>query len=97
MQDYSYIYVSGMVLTNTEITPSSHNLKQLKNASGQFSVHRIPTIIKMQQLFFRILSVPFCFRKICNSRIFTPDKQSQNSQHQALKNTPGTFAERLPL
>ncbi|SVC09954.1 uncharacterized protein METZ01_LOCUS262808, partial [marine metagenome] len=40
MQDYSYIYVSGMVLTNTGITPSSHNLKQLKNASGQFSVHR---------------------------------------------------------
>ena len=97
MQDYSYIYASGMVLTNTEITPSSHNLKQLKNASGQFSVDRIPTIIKMQQLFFRILSVPFCFCKICNSRIFTPDKQSQNSQHQALKNTPGTFAERLPL
>jgi len=34
MQDYSYIYVSGMVLTNTRITPSSHNFKQLKNASG---------------------------------------------------------------
>ena len=38
MQDYSYIYVSGMVLTNIEITPRSHNLKQLKNASGQFPV-----------------------------------------------------------
>ena len=86
MQDYSYIYVSGMVLTNTEITPSSHNLKQLKNASGQFSVHRIPTIIRMQQLIFRILSVSFCFCKVCNNRIFTPDKQSQNSQHRALKN-----------
>ena len=85
------------MLANIGITPGSHNLKQLKNASGQFPVHHIPTIIKMQQLFFRILSVPFCFRKICNSRIFTPDKQSQNSQHQALKNTPGTFAERLPL
>jgi len=34
MQDYSYIYVTGMVLTNTVITPRSHNLKQLKNASG---------------------------------------------------------------
>ena len=37
MQDYSYIYVSGMVLTNTEITPRSHNLKQLKNAPGLFA------------------------------------------------------------
>ena len=36
MQDYSYIYVSSMVLTNTGITTSSRNLKQLKNASGQF-------------------------------------------------------------
>ena len=38
MQDYSYIYVSGMVITNTAITPNSYNLKQLKNASGQFTV-----------------------------------------------------------
>ena len=30
MQDYSYIYVPVMVLTNTAITPSSHNLKQRK-------------------------------------------------------------------
>jgi len=37
MQDYSYIYVSGMVLTNTAITPHSHNLKQLRNASVQLS------------------------------------------------------------
>jgi len=37
MQDYSYIYVSGMVLINTEITPHSHNTKQRRNASGQFS------------------------------------------------------------
>ena len=36
MQDYSYIYVSGMVLTNTEITLHSRNTKQRKNASGQF-------------------------------------------------------------
>jgi len=36
MHDYSYIYVSGMVLTNTAITPHLHNLKQLRNASGQF-------------------------------------------------------------
>ena len=45
MQDYSYIYVSGMVLNNIEITPHSHNLKQLKNASGQFpvSVHLLKT------------------------------------------------------
>ena len=38
MQGYSYIYVSGMVLTNTGITPHSHNLKQLKNAPVQFSL-----------------------------------------------------------
>jgi len=37
MQDYSYIYVSGMVLRNPEITPHSHNPKQLKNVSGQYS------------------------------------------------------------
>ena len=64
MQDYSYIYVSGMVLTNTGITPSSHNLKQIKNASGQFSVQHIPTIISMQHFFFasflfRFASVKF--------------------------------------
>ena len=52
MQDYSYIYVSGMVLTNTGITPSSHNTKQLNNASGQFSVQNIPTIIRMQHFFY---------------------------------------------
>ena len=37
MQDYSYIFVPGMVLTNTGITPHSHNLKQFKNAPGMFS------------------------------------------------------------
>ena len=62
MLDYSYIYVSGMMLTNTGITPSSHNTKQLKNASGQFSVQHIPTIIRMQHLVFRILS--FCFASV---------------------------------
>ena len=97
MQDYSYIYVSGMVLTNTGINPSSHNLKQLKNASGQFPVQHIPTIIRMQHFFLHILSVSFCFCKVCNNRIITPEKQSQNSQHRALKNTTDIFAERLPL
>jgi len=37
MQDYSYIYVPGMVLSNPGITPRSHNLKQLKNAPGLFT------------------------------------------------------------
>jgi len=36
MQDYPCIFVPGMVLTNTEITVSSHHLKQFKNASEQF-------------------------------------------------------------
>ena len=52
MQDYYYIYVSGKVLTNTGITPHSHNLKQLKNASRQFPVKHIPIKIKLQHLFF---------------------------------------------
>jgi len=37
MQDYSYIYVPVMVLTNTAITHGSHNTKQLKNAPGLFT------------------------------------------------------------
>ena len=37
MQDYSYIYASGMALTNTGTTPHSDNLKQLKNAPGLFA------------------------------------------------------------
>ena len=85
MQDYSYIFVSDMVLTNTEITPHSHNTKQLKNASGQFPVHHITTIIRMQQLFFRILSVSFCFCKVCNNRIFTPDKQSKKQSTSSIE------------
>ena len=36
MQDYSYIFVSGMMLIITGITPDSHNLKQLINAPGHF-------------------------------------------------------------
>ena len=45
MQDCSYIYVPGLVLSNPGITPSSHITKQLKNASGHFPVQHIPTII----------------------------------------------------
>ena len=52
MQDYSQIYVSSMVLTNTGITPRSHNLKQLKNAFGRFPVQRIPIKSRIQHLFF---------------------------------------------
>ena len=52
MQDYFYIYISGMVLTNTGITFSSHNLKQLKMLLGNFSVQHIPIKIIMQHLFF---------------------------------------------
>ena len=87
MQDYSYIFVSGMVLTNTIITPRSHNTKQLINASGQFLGVGYSDYKQNTTLIFRILSASFCFCKICINRIFTPDKQSQNSQHRALKNT----------
>ena len=52
MRDYSYIYVSGKVLTNNAITPHSHNLKQLKNASRQFPVKHIPINSRLQHLFF---------------------------------------------
>ena len=62
MQDYSYIYVTVMVLTNTRITPHSHNLKQLKNASGQFPVHHIPVKCRVQHLFFA--SCLFCFASV---------------------------------
>jgi len=71
MQDNSYIYVSyvsGMVLSNPEITPSSHNLKHLKNDSGQFPVQRIPIIqripikSRIQYLFFA--SCLFCFASV---------------------------------
>ena len=96
MQVYSYILLSVMVLTNTGITPSSHNLKQLKNASAIFRIAYTYNNLDAT-LFLHILSAPFCLCKICNNRIFTPDKQSQNSQHRALKNTPDIFAERLPL
>ena len=58
-----------MVLTNTGITPRSHNLKQLKNASRQFPVKRIPITIRLQH-FFCILSVSFCFCKICINNTF---------------------------
>ena len=52
MQDYSQIYVPGMVLTNTEITPHSHNTKQLRNAPRQFTVQHIPIKNRMQHLLF---------------------------------------------
>jgi len=50
MQNFSYIFVSGMVITNTGITPHSHNLKQFKN--GQFPVQHIPIKSRLQHLFF---------------------------------------------
>jgi len=76
-----------MVLTNTEITPHSHNLKQLKKCFQE--IFRKAYTYKKQNatLIFRILSVSFYFCKICINRIFTQDKQSQDSQHRALKNT----------
>ena len=52
MQDYSYIFVLGMVLTNTAITTCSHNLTQLKNAPGQFTVNHIPIKRRMQHFFY---------------------------------------------
>jgi hypothetical protein len=63
MQDYSHIYAPGMVLTNTEIIPCSHNLKQLKNTPGQFPVQRIPIKIRMQHLFFVSSLLSFAFVK----------------------------------
>ena len=54
--DYSYIYVTGMVLTDTEITPISHNFKQLKNAFGQFPREVYPYKIQIATLIFRIQS-----------------------------------------
>ena len=63
MQDYTYIYVPVIVLTNTGFTPCSHNLKQLKNAFRQFPVQRIPIKIRMQHLFFVSSLLSFAFVK----------------------------------
>jgi len=52
MQDYYYIYVPGMVLTNTGITPKAHNMKQLRNLPGSFTVQDILITSRMQHLFF---------------------------------------------
>ena len=70
MQDYSYIYVPGMVLTNTGITPKAHNMKQLRNASGQFLRAGYSYYKQNATLIFRILSVSFCFCKICINNTF---------------------------
>ena len=76
-----------MVLSNHGITPNSHNTKQLKKLPVSFPREYIPIKSRMQHFFLHILSVSFCFCKICINRIFTQDKQSQDSQHRALKNT----------
>ena len=53
MQDYSYIYLPGMVLSNPGITPRSHNLKQLINAPGLFTQRKYITVkSRIQYLFF---------------------------------------------
>ena len=59
MQDYSYIYVSGLVLTNTVIPPRSHNLKQLKNAPRKFSQRVYSCQKQNATLIFRILAFGF--------------------------------------
>ena len=64
MHYYSYIYVPGMVLTNTGITPGSHNLKQLRNAPRHFFLRVYFYKKENATLIFRILSVSFCFCKI---------------------------------
>ena len=66
MQDYSFIFVAGMVLTNTEITASSHNLKQFKNLPGSFHRDYIPVKRRMQHLFFA--SCLFRFASVKSAR-----------------------------
>ena len=70
MQDYSYIYVSSMELTNPAITTHSHNLKQLKNAPVQFFRVGYSYYKHNTTLIFCILSVSFCFCKICINNTF---------------------------
>ena len=70
MQNYSYIYVSGMMLIDTEITPHSHNTKQRRNASGQFSQRVYSSLKQNATLIFCILSVSFCFCRICINNTF---------------------------
>ena len=69
MQDYSYIYLPGMVLNNPGITPRSHNLKQLINAPGLFT-QTISLLKAEYNTYFHILSVSYCFCKICINNKF---------------------------
>ena len=91
MQDYSCIYVSGKVLTHRNYSPFTWSETTQKCFQA---ISRKAYTYKKQiaTLIFRILSVSFCFCKICINRIFTQDKQSQDSQHRALKN-PGNKIE----
>ena len=64
MQKHFYIYVPVTVLTNTGITPSFHNLKQLKNAPGLFtqkvySYKNQNTTLIFASCLFRFASVKF--------------------------------------
>ena len=52
MQDCSYIYVPGLVLSNPGITPSSHITKQLKKAPGSIRGEYIPVKSRMQHFFY---------------------------------------------
>jgi len=53
MQDYSYIFVLGMVLTNTEITPHFHVIQNsAKMLPGSIRGEYIPNKSRMQHLFF---------------------------------------------
>ena len=69
MQDYSYIYVPGMVLSNPGITTRSHTFVTTQKCFRP--IPRTAYTYKKQNttLIFRILSVSFCFCKICNNRI----------------------------
>ena len=70
MEDYSYIFLSVMVLTNTGSTPGSHNLKQLKNTSGgSFTEEYITVKSIIQHFFYTSCLFRYVFSKICINRI----------------------------
>ena len=70
MQDYSYIYVSGMVLSNPGITPSSHNLKQLKQCLRVVFMGIVYLLKEECNTYFSHPVFLFCFCKICINNTF---------------------------
>ena len=74
-------------MTNTEITPRSYNLKQLKNASGQFSVQDIPITSSMQHFFYTSCLFRFASVKFAITGLLRRKSKVKTVNYRALKNS----------